>query len=195
MARRAQVAEGRWSTSSLSQVEGWHAPAGRRTWEPRPLAQARQIRPAAPVGAKRTWARPTGRFRRQPAASADWQVRPDPGHRPYAQTDPNCGSRAGALSTSSLPSMRCPAMTSSPWPSCTERPVLAPSLLCCLLLHQHRMPTAPSGRSRPRAPGDRRAWERVPLAALGPCRDPLEVLRRPLQPEISGHDGPAEPRP
>ena len=37
--------------SSLSQVEGWHAPAGRRTREPRPLAQARQIRPAAPVGA------------------------------------------------------------------------------------------------------------------------------------------------
>src|SRR5215470_899021 len=27
-------------------VEGWHAPAGRRTWQPRPLAQARQIRPA-----------------------------------------------------------------------------------------------------------------------------------------------------
>jgi len=34
--------------------EGWHAPAGRRTWKPRPLAQARQIRPAAPVGA-RNW--------------------------------------------------------------------------------------------------------------------------------------------
>src|SRR6266699_4349308 len=35
-------------------VEGWHAPAGRRIREPRPLAQARQIRPAAPVGA-RNW--------------------------------------------------------------------------------------------------------------------------------------------
>src|SRR5215472_12522550 len=33
-------------------VEGWHAPAGRGTWEPRPLAQARQIRPATPAGAK-----------------------------------------------------------------------------------------------------------------------------------------------
>ena len=32
--------------------EGWHAPAGRRTCEPRPLIQARQIRPAAPVGAR-----------------------------------------------------------------------------------------------------------------------------------------------
>src|SRR5713101_6990462 len=41
----------RWSQPSLSVVEGWHAPAGRRTCEPRPLAQARQIGPAAPVGA------------------------------------------------------------------------------------------------------------------------------------------------
>src|SRR5580700_6389907 len=41
----------RWSLSSLSQVEGWHAPAGRRTCEPRPLAQDGQIRPAPPVGA------------------------------------------------------------------------------------------------------------------------------------------------
>src|SRR5215471_16550390 len=32
-------------------VEGWHAPAGRRTREPRPLAQAGQIRPAPPAGA------------------------------------------------------------------------------------------------------------------------------------------------
>jgi hypothetical protein len=32
-------------------LKGWHAPAGRRTCEPRPLIQARQIRPAAPVGA------------------------------------------------------------------------------------------------------------------------------------------------
>src|SRR5215467_7966739 len=38
--------------SSLSVVEGWHAPAGRPDLEPRPLTQARQIRPAAPVGAK-----------------------------------------------------------------------------------------------------------------------------------------------
>src|ERR1022692_3014608 len=32
-------------------LKGWHAPAGRRTCEPRPLAQDGQIRPAAPVGA------------------------------------------------------------------------------------------------------------------------------------------------
>jgi transposase len=35
----------------FSVVEGWHAPAGRRSVKPRPLAQARQIGPAAPVGA------------------------------------------------------------------------------------------------------------------------------------------------
>src|SRR5271168_3070018 len=32
-------------------VEGWHAPAGRPTREPRPLVQVGQTRPAAPVGA------------------------------------------------------------------------------------------------------------------------------------------------
>src|SRR6516162_11538781 len=47
-------------------VEGWHAPAGRRTREPRPLAQARQIRPAAPVDA-RTGTRPTGRCKDNPS--------------------------------------------------------------------------------------------------------------------------------
>src|SRR5580698_4973647 len=43
-------------------VEGWHAPAGRRTREPQPLAQAGQIRPAAPVGA-RTGTRPAGQWK------------------------------------------------------------------------------------------------------------------------------------
>ena len=68
----------RWSLSSLSQVEGWHAPAGRRTREPRPLAQARQIRPAAPVGAV-TWG-PADRSSRKTArtASAESEVRPGP---------------------------------------------------------------------------------------------------------------------
>src|SRR5215813_80809 len=32
-------------------VEGWHAPAGRRSRDPRPLVQARQIGTAPPVGA------------------------------------------------------------------------------------------------------------------------------------------------
>ena len=52
-------------------VEGWHAPAGRRTREPRPLAQARQIRPAAPVGA-RNWD-PAGK----PVAGQPQRRRPD----------------------------------------------------------------------------------------------------------------------
>src|SRR6266853_2499221 len=52
-------------------VEGWHAPAGRRTREPRPLAQAGQIRPAAPVGA-RNWD-PAGK----PVAGQPQRRRPD----------------------------------------------------------------------------------------------------------------------
>ena len=35
----------------FSVVEGWHAPAGRRACEPRPLAQDGQIGTAPPVGA------------------------------------------------------------------------------------------------------------------------------------------------
>src|SRR5271169_1793073 len=47
--------------------------------KPWPLIQARQIRPAAPAGARKTGTRPTDRFPRQPeAASADSEVRPGP---------------------------------------------------------------------------------------------------------------------
>src|SRR5437773_5570144 len=100
----------RWSLSSLSEVEGWHAPAGRRTWEPRPLAQARQIRPAAPVGARR-WARPTSRSQDSPSGvgrfggQAGTQA-PDPTPTPGQNHAGTAGSgEAGpeALSTSSLP--------------------------------------------------------------------------------------------
>ena len=86
-------------------VDGWHAPAGRRTWEYRPLAQARQIRPAAPVGAKEL-GRPTGRSednqRRQPNSRSGRDQATDPRAKPIQ----NHGSRAGALSTSSLPNRR-----------------------------------------------------------------------------------------
>src|SRR5436190_12612928 len=60
-------------------LKRWHAPAGRRTCEPRPLVQARQIRPAPPVGATKTWD-PAGRsFRRTTrTAPADSEVRPGP---------------------------------------------------------------------------------------------------------------------
>ena len=53
-------------------VEGWHAPAGRRSCEPWPLAQARHDRER-----HRRWvpqnlgSRPTGRIEGQPPASAD----------------------------------------------------------------------------------------------------------------------------
>src|ERR1700722_8407074 len=80
-------------------LKGWHAPAGRRTCEPRPLAQDGQIRPArrrvtehlgpagAPAGARKPG--PGGRIVSRPAregTSADPEVRPDPGSRPYVRT-------------------------------------------------------------------------------------------------------------
>src|SRR5450755_5101686 len=64
---------------SFLRLKGWHAPAGRRTCEPRPLVQDGQIRPAEPAGARKPGARPTDRFAGQhEAASADSEVRPGP---------------------------------------------------------------------------------------------------------------------
>src|SRR5215475_12182606 len=76
-------------------------PPGREPW---PLAQARQHRTTPPVGAKGTWARPTGRIRRQPAASAESKVRPGPRPptlRPHQAKPGEAGP--AHLSTSSLP--------------------------------------------------------------------------------------------
>src|SRR6266568_5439349 len=75
-------------------AEGWHAPAGRRTCEPRPLVQDGQIRPAAPAGAIKTWARPADRCagqpgRRQPIRRSGR----DPGPRPYARTTTKPGKQ------------------------------------------------------------------------------------------------------
>src|ERR1022692_941134 len=93
---------------SFLRLKGWHAPAGRRTCEPRPLVQDGQIRSAPPVGARKTGARPTDRFARQPdAASADSEVRPGPRLqtlRPYQAKTSEAGPEA--QSTSSLPT-RC----------------------------------------------------------------------------------------
>ena len=74
--------------------------AGRRTCEPRPLAQAREIRSAAPVGAT-TWD-PADRtvLTTARAASAESEVRPGPRPRRYARTAPKPGSRAGSTSYS-----------------------------------------------------------------------------------------------
>jgi hypothetical protein len=63
----------------FSEVEGWHAPAGRRTCEPRPLAQDGQIGTAPPVGARKTWDPADESLAGQPErASADSEVRPGP---------------------------------------------------------------------------------------------------------------------
>ncbi len=70
--------------------------------EPRPLAQARQIGPAAPVGA-RNGTRPTGRSQDNPYGLRPiaGQTGSHPDLTPAATQ--NHGSRAEALSTSSLP--------------------------------------------------------------------------------------------
>src|SRR6266702_4572095 len=89
-------------------LKGWHAPAGRRTCESRPLAQDGQIRPAAPVGARNPGTRPTDRLAGQPeAASADSEVRPGP-RLPTLRPHHRKTSEAGpeALFTSSLPNRR-----------------------------------------------------------------------------------------
>src|SRR5215470_14204983 len=86
-------------------VAGWHAPAGRRAGNPGLLPRPGSTGTAPPVGAKGTWARPTGRFagppkRRQPISRSGR----DPGHRPYPRTRPNPGKQGRKhTSTSSLP--------------------------------------------------------------------------------------------
>ena len=71
-------------------VEGWHAPAGRRSCEPWPLAQARQDRerhrrwvPKEPGPGRQVVSQDNQR--RQPNSRSGR----DPGHRPYAPTRPN----------------------------------------------------------------------------------------------------------
>src|ERR1700749_5339812 len=81
-------------------LKGWHAPAGRRTCEPRPLAQDGQIRPARrwvpekPGPGRRIVSRDTPE-----GASADSEVRPDPGARPYARTTAKPGKPGRTGST------------------------------------------------------------------------------------------------
>src|SRR5271169_884624 len=88
-------------------LKGWHAPAGRRTREPRPLAQDGQIGTAPPVGAKKTWDPADESLAGQPGrASADSEVRPGPRPptlRPYSVKTGEAGPEA--LPTSSLPTL------------------------------------------------------------------------------------------
>src|SRR6266567_6321444 len=76
-------------------LKGWHAPAGRRTCETPASSQARQIRPATPVGAMKTW--DPGRQivskdnpeRRQPIRRSGRDLGP----RPYAHTKTKQGKQ------------------------------------------------------------------------------------------------------
>src|SRR6516165_10612885 len=90
----------RWSLSSLSHAEGLRDgthPLAARTCEPWPLTQARQIRPAAPVGALKTGPGRQLVRRTTRMASADSEVRPGPGPDPTLTSPQTAGSRAGAL--------------------------------------------------------------------------------------------------
>src|SRR6478609_7462725 len=81
-------------------LKGWHAPAGRRTCEPRPLAQDGQIRPARRRVPQKPGTRPADRFEGQPNRRSGR----DPGHRPYARiTAKTAQAGPEALSTVSLP--------------------------------------------------------------------------------------------
>ena len=77
----------------FSEVEG----VARTRWpfgpvKPPPLVQAGQIRPAPPVGARKTWDPADRSIRRTTrTASADSEVRPGPRPRPYAHTSSNPG--------------------------------------------------------------------------------------------------------
>jgi hypothetical protein len=71
-------------------VEGWHAPAGRQSCEPWPLAQARQDRERHRRWVPQTWdpgrqVESKDNQRRQPNSRSGR----DPGHRPYARIRPN----------------------------------------------------------------------------------------------------------
>src|SRR5215471_2618955 len=72
--------------------DGTH-PLAARTCEPRPLAQARQIRPAAPVGALKPGPGRQIVIKTARAASADSEVRPDPGPtlRPHHRSTSEAG--------------------------------------------------------------------------------------------------------
>src|SRR5215469_16139103 len=94
-------------------VEGWHEPAGRRSCEPRPLAQARQDRERHRRWVPLTWdpgrqVESKDNQRRQPNSRSGR----DPGLRPYARIrpKPRRHARSGeagpeARSTSSLPNI------------------------------------------------------------------------------------------
>ena len=77
----------RWSLSSLSEVEGWHAPAGRRTCETPASDPGQADQTGSAGGCLKTWGPADKSISRQPeTASADSEVRPGPRPRTYAHT-------------------------------------------------------------------------------------------------------------
>ena len=95
-----------------------------RPVKPRPLAQARQIRPATPVGALKPG--PGRQIVSQDSQSSVSRIAGQAGTQVTDPTPPQSqtpGRRAGAPSTSSLPNTRCFSMGSSLPSRRTERPV------------------------------------------------------------------------
>src|SRR5258707_7207774 len=75
---------------SLLWLQGWHAPAGRRTCETPASSQARQIRPAVPVGA----------------------MKPGPGRQIVSQDNPSGISRFGGQAGTQAPDPNAPSSQS-----------------------------------------------------------------------------------
>src|SRR5258707_1670988 len=75
---------------SLLWLQGWHAPAGRRTCETPASSQARQIRPAVPVGA----------------------MKPGPGRQIVSQDSPSGSSRFGGQAGTQAPDPNAPSSQS-----------------------------------------------------------------------------------
>src|SRR5256885_1216708 len=89
----------------FSVLEGWHAPAGRRACEPRPLAQDGQIGTAPPVGGPgRAPAPPPPPPPRRKPVKAGREALPHPPPPPTAAKP--CKQGRKALPTSSLPNRR-----------------------------------------------------------------------------------------
>ena len=102
--------------------EGWHAPAGRRSCEPRPLAQARQIRPAALAVARK----------------------PGPGRQIVPQDSPNGVSRIGGQAETQAPALLHQRKTVPTGPEAlptSSLPIMAP-LLRCPSWHAFALPAA-----------------------------------------------------
>src|SRR5271157_1613504 len=86
-------------------VEGWHAPADRRTCDPRPLVQEGQIRTAAPVDAGISLGpgRQIDSQDNQPDVSRFASQTGTQDSRPYAPNPPRPGMQARSTTSSSLP--------------------------------------------------------------------------------------------